>query len=91
MDKAIAKTANFMLFRSTECPEDYIYRLEQTFSTMWGKKFGYGRKLFQRFCFWEENAGSPLRKTNVPENRTSVYMLALRASVHEEYTRTTIV
>jgi hypothetical protein len=90
MDKAVAKTANMMLPRSTEEPEDYFDRLEQTFSTMWGKKYGHGSKLFQRFRYWQENANSPKRKTNLPENRTSEYMLTLRESVHEEYLRATI-
>ncbi|WP_265461950.1 hypothetical protein [Aeromonas salmonicida] len=87
MDKAIAKTANLMLIRSAESSEDYLNRLEQTFSSMWGKKFGHGKKLFQRLCYWQENIDSPLRKFNHPENRTSEYMLAIRASVHDEYAR----
>lgn len=87
MDKAIAKTANLMLMRSTESSEDYLNRLEQTFSSMWGKKFIHGRKLFQRLRYWQENMDSPLRKTNRPENKTSEYMLAIRASVHDEYAR----
>ncbi|HCE1970439.1 TPA: hypothetical protein ACF4E7_004726 [Vibrio parahaemolyticus] len=90
MDKAIAKIADMMLPRSTEEPEEYLGRLEHTFSTMWGKKHGYGSKLFQRLRYWQENADSPKRKTNLPENRTSEYMLALRESVHEEYMRATI-
>ncbi|MEZ8077104.1 hypothetical protein ACED27_18785 [Vibrio sp. FF112] len=90
MDKAIVKTADMMLPRATEDPEEYFGRLKHTFSTMWGKKYGYGSKLFQRLRYWQENADSLERKTNLPENRTSEYMLALRKSVHEEYMRTTI-
>lgn len=90
MDKAIAKTADMMLPRSTEETEEYFGRLEHTFSTMWGKKYGYGSKLLQRLRYWLENADSPKRKTNLPENRTSEYMLALRESVHEEYMQATI-
>lgn len=90
MDKAIAKTANLMLMRSTESSEDYLNRLEETFSSMWGKKFGHGRKLFKRLNYWRKNMDSPLRKANHPENRTSEYMLAIRALVHDEYTRIVI-
>lgn len=91
MDKAIAKTANLMLTRSTESSDDYLDRIENTFSSMWGKKFGHGRKLFQRFLYWQKNIDSPLRRFNHPENRTSEYMLAVRASVHDEYMRMLVV
>lgn len=87
MDKAIAKTANLMFMRTTESSDDYLNRLDQMFSSMWGKKYIHGRKLFQRLRYWHENMDSPLRKTNHPENRTSEYMLAIRASVHDEYAR----
>ncbi|HBC3421577.1 TPA: hypothetical protein KD882_004344 [Vibrio parahaemolyticus] len=91
MDKAIIKTANLMLMRSSESNDDYLKRLEQTFSSMWGKKFGYGRGLFQRLCFWLDNVDSHQRKANNPKNRTSEYMLAIRASVHEEYVSSQVV
>ncbi|TOL63436.1 hypothetical protein CGH94_22155 [Vibrio parahaemolyticus] len=90
MDKAIAKTANLMLLRSTETDDDYLNRLEQSFASMWGKKFGNGRGLFKRFLYWRENIDNPMRKANQPENRTYEYMLAIRASVDEEYAKINI-
>ncbi|HHF3036789.1 TPA: hypothetical protein ACPJ07_001462 [Vibrio diabolicus] len=90
MDKAIAKTANLMLLRSTETDDDYLNRLEQSFASMWGKKFGNGRGLFKRFLYWKENIDNPMRKANQPENRTYEYMLAIRASVDEEYAKINI-
>ncbi|WP_323901074.1 hypothetical protein [Aeromonas hydrophila] len=88
MDKAIIKTAHLMLIRSTEDFDDYLHRLEQTFSSMWGKRYGNGKKLFKKFRYWHENSDSPFRKVNNPINRTAEYILSIRKSVYDEYIKT---
>ena len=89
MDKAIVQTVNLMQIKSSETNTEYLKRLENEFAKMWGKKSGYGKRLFKRFCYWSENTNCSSRKVNQPENQSSDYMLALRAIVDREYNQVT--
>ncbi|OUR59857.1 hypothetical protein A9Q74_15895 [Colwellia sp. 39_35_sub15_T18] len=64
-DKAIKKTADLLFVRYDELEDDYFNRLEQSYSTMWGKKNGYGRKLLSKLAQFAERGDNPDRKVNI--------------------------
>lgn len=83
-DKAIHSIVDLTFIRREEDESMYMYRLENSYASMWGKKNGYGKKLLSKFIKISENGDDPKRKMNV-FNGDANYELSLRTRVQKEY------
>lgn len=85
-DKAIRTTADLTFIRYDEDESNYMSRMEDSYGSMWGKKYNYGSKLIKKLIRFTENPDDENRKMN-QFNGSAEYQLEVRRNVHKEYLR----
>jgi hypothetical protein len=63
-DNAVKKVIPLLFAENGEADIDFHKRLKSAFIESWGKKTGLGRKIYEKFSFYQNEAHSPERKQN---------------------------
>ena len=83
-DKAIKSTMDLAFVKYYETEDEYFERLEKSYSEMWGKKNGYGKKLLNKLTDFMNSANDESRNI-VKYDGSAEYILSLREKVNNEF------
>ncbi|MCV6638410.1 hypothetical protein [Candidatus Albibeggiatoa sp. nov. NOAA] len=83
-DKAIKATIDLAFKKYYEDIDSYISRLEHSYSEMWGRKNGHGKRLLKKLSDFRNSANDESRNI-VKYDWSSEYILSLRESIDNEF------